>query len=123
MDWGEVPGTTPLYGVLSASAGLFSALLVGAVVVLKDEGFFQSVLEFVHASVAATLGVSGVVAVLLIITLMVATIAGIALIGGTIIFHSSSSERSYIGYVWRGALVPLVGILLFLVSDNMQIYL
>ena len=81
MDWGEVPGTTPLYGVLSASAGLFSALLVGAVVVMKDEEFFQSVLEFVHASVAATLGVSGVVAVLLIITLMVATIAGIALIG------------------------------------------
>lgn len=116
-DWdpGEIPCTSPLLGVASASGGLFVALCVGAVVLLKERGFFRIVWEFIEGSMAAAFEVSGIAAVLWTCILIVTVIAGISLIGGMAIFYSSS-KRSYLGHAWRGALVPVCGIFLFAVG-------
>ena len=91
------------------------ALCVGATVLLQREGFFRSASEFLQASLAATWGLGAFAAVLWTSVLIVAVIAGISLIGGMAIYYSSSA-RSYMGYVWRGALVLVVAVVLCVVA-------
>ena len=115
VHWGERPGTNRLLGVLSASAGLFFALVVGAVVLLQRQGFYQSVWDFLEGSIAATLGVSALAAIALATILALAVIVTVATFGGMIIYLSSS-PRSYLTHAWRGALVLMVAIVLYAVA-------
>lgn len=115
VEWGEVPGTNPVLGVLSASAGLFFALIVGAIQLLRHQDFYQSVWDFLEGSVAAALGLSALAAVALATILALGAIVATATFGGMIIYLSSS-PRSYLTHAWRGALVFLVAMALYAVA-------
>ena len=115
VHWGERLGTNRVLGVLSASAGLFFALVVGAVELFQRQGFYQSVSGFLEGSAAAALGLSALAAVALAAILALAVIVAVATFGGMIIYLSSSPQ-SYLTYAWRGALVLIVAIALYAVG-------
>ena len=119
VEWGEVPGENAVFGVLSASAGLFVALVVGTVIQLQQQDFDQLVLDFLEASATAAFGMSAIAAVLGATILVIVLLAMIAMFGGSIIYLSSS-PRSYLSHVWRGALVLVVGIVVFVIAKGIM---
>ena len=105
-DWGEVHATSPILAVASASLGLFVALCVGAWNFLEGEAYVQSAADFLHAG----MGVGAIAAVVYVVALVLAVLLVAAVIGGLLIYLSSSA-RSYMGYLWRGGLLMVLFII------------
>ena len=106
-------------GVLSAGTGLFVALLVGAVALLFRFDFYRSASTFLKASDLVASDVAGFAVLVAASLLAIVMIAVLATFGGMIIYLSSS-PRSYLSHVWRGALVPVVGIALFVIARGIM---
>ena len=104
-DPGEVHGKRPWLCVLSSAIILGIGLLIGLVYVLTKKSYFSSVYSSVNILKDGVSMIQFLV-IAIIPTILLATITLISTFSGFIIYHSSS-PRSYIGYVWQGAVVAI----------------
>lgn len=109
-DWdpGDVHAKSRALALVSASFGLSLGLVVMTVDLLAGEKYFQSLATLLQVDFGLTS--LGAVAVASISVLLI--VLGISALGGTLIVLSSL-PRSYIGHVWRGALVVVLGVALY----------
>ena len=118
FEWGERPAKHPTLAVAAASFGMFVVLSVGVLWGFATQDFYASTEDFVEA-----VGLPGVVDAAIVAILVIMVTAMTSLIVGLGIY-SSSSERSYLSYAWRGVLVlpilcavfALIGVLLFVMG-------
>ena len=108
-----MPAKSRALAVMSASAGLFIALIVEAVNLLESEDYFQSAATFLHI-----LGLSALAAPATAAILAFMIILALSAFGGMILVLSSS-QRSYLGYAWRGTLLVVLWIALYFVRKAM----
>ncbi len=107
--------TNPVLGVLSAGAGLFCALVVGTAVLLKRNDYeaVVAIWSFGRESVAESLGLDALAVVAWAVLLVLGAIVAGALFGGVMVYYSDQ-RASYVTHAWRGALVMVGGIGLYL---------
>ena len=108
-----MPAKSRALAVTSASAGLFVALCFEAVELLESKDYFQSGAIFLQ-----TLGLSALAAVVFAAILVLVTILASSAFGGMILVLSSS-PRSYIGHAWRGTLLVVLWVGLYVVRKAM----
>ena len=118
FEWGERLAKRPILAVAAASFGMFIVLSVGVLWGFATRDFYASTDAFVKA-----MGLAGIVDAAVVAILVIVVTAVTSLIVGLGIY-SSSSERSYLSYAWRGVLVlpilcavfALIGVLLFVMG-------
>ena len=103
IEWGERQAKSSVLSVIAASLGTFIVLVILVIRGLISENFVKLAIDYLAAT-------EDVLFLFIVIIILISIVAFISLIVGLGVY-ASSSNRSYLSYAWRGALVIPIMIL------------